>query len=55
MDPLFPNLYNLGDSQEFSTAQYYENSQFSPNSYQVNVTENQQTSQNTEKQQRANE
>ncbi|KAF5809369.1 hypothetical protein HanXRQr2_Chr04g0156341 [Helianthus annuus] len=53
MDPPYSNFYlNLRDSEEYSNTQYYQNSPLFSNLRQVPVTENLQTSQNTEKQPR---
>ncbi|CAI9295643.1 unnamed protein product [Lactuca saligna] len=55
MDGEFPKFHiNFGDSQNRSNAQYFENSSFFSNPNQNPVTNNLQTSQNTEKQPRGN-
>ncbi|KAJ0804711.1 putative glutathione transferase [Helianthus annuus] len=53
MDPPYSNFsLNLGDSEDYSNTQYYQNSPFFSNSNQVPVTENLRTSQKKEKQSR---
>ncbi|KAD4982163.1 hypothetical protein E3N88_18834 [Mikania micrantha] len=49
MNHSFPNFcLNLGDSEDYPNTQYYQNSSFFPNASEVLVTEDLQTSQNTE-------